>query len=107
MGKFTETSDTAFFFGSSFSIKSLINTLQTKYFPPNVDFCSRDIDPSDGKEGATEKMRTAAGRSFGAIKEAVEEFAKTTAMAVGDVVHKTKRKGTQSKPIHENVKDEL
>ncbi|KAG9141594.1 hypothetical protein Leryth_026143 [Lithospermum erythrorhizon] len=88
-------------------IKALINELQTKYFPPNLDFRSRDIDPSDSKESATEKMITAAGRSFGASKEAVEEFAKTAATAVGDVVQKTKGKGTQSKPIHDNVKDEL
>uniref|UniRef100_A0A5B7BWT8 Transmembrane protein n=1 Tax=Davidia involucrata TaxID=16924 RepID=A0A5B7BWT8_DAVIN len=80
-------------------VKSFINQVQAEFFPPNLDFRSRDEGHSTGgggNEGARGKMKDAAEKSFGTSKVAVEESAKSAAKAVGEAVHKTAEKVKQS-----------
>ncbi|XP_060185687.1 uncharacterized protein LOC132615129 [Lycium barbarum] len=88
-------------------VKSYINQLQFKYFPPNVDFRSRD----DGKAnaGAREKIKEATQKSFEKSKETVEGSAKSAAEAMEQKVQKTAEKVKETMSAGhktaENVKD--
>nr|XP_016483665.1 PREDICTED: uncharacterized protein LOC107804307 [Nicotiana tabacum] len=71
-------------------VKSYINQLQLKFFPPDLDFGSKEVATADG--GAKERMKEAAQKSFGKSKETVEETAKSAAKVVEQTVHKTVEK---------------
>ncbi|XP_016465961.1 uncharacterized protein LOC107788766 [Nicotiana tabacum] len=70
--------------------KSYINQFQLKFFPPNVDFRSRDDGKANG--GAGERMKEATQKSFEKSKEAVEETAKSAAEMMEQKVQKTAEK---------------
>ncbi|XP_055818098.1 uncharacterized protein LOC129887150 [Solanum dulcamara] len=70
--------------------KSYINQLQLKYFPPNVDFRSKDDGSVNG--GAGERIMEATQKSFEKTKETVEGSARSAAKAVEQKVHKTAEK---------------
>ncbi|OIS98502.1 PREDICTED: uncharacterized protein LOC109232745 [Nicotiana attenuata] len=72
------------------NVKSYINQLQLKFFPPDLDFRSKEVAYADG--GATERVKEAAQKSFGKSKETVEETAKSAAKVVEQTVHKTVEK---------------
>ncbi|MCE3050579.1 hypothetical protein HAX54_047608 [Datura stramonium] len=71
-------------------VKSYIHQLQLKYFPPNVDFRSKDDVKANG--GAGERIMEATKKSFEKSKETVEGSAKSAAEAVEHKVHKTAEK---------------
>ncbi|CAN4106477.1 unnamed protein product [Withania somnifera] len=71
-------------------VKSYINQLQLKYFPPNVDFRSKDDGKANG--GAGERITDATRKSFKKSKETVEGSAKYAAEAMEQKVHKTAEK---------------
>ncbi|KAJ8543750.1 hypothetical protein K7X08_025368 [Anisodus acutangulus] len=88
-------------------VKSYINQFQLKYFPPNVDFRSKDDGKANG--GAREKIKEATQKTFEKSKETVERSAKSAAEAMEQKVHKTadKIKDTMSAghETAEEVKD--
>ncbi|KAM3359821.1 hypothetical protein P3S68_019532 [Capsicum galapagoense] len=97
-------------------VKSYINQFQLKYFPPNVDFRSKEDSKANG--GAGERIMDATQKSFAKSKETVEGSAKSAAEAMEQKVHETaeKVKNTMSaghkktekiKDIESSAHDEL
>ncbi|KAJ7956920.1 Transmembrane protein [Quillaja saponaria] len=84
-------------------VKTIINGMQMQFSPPNLDFRGSDkADSGDGVggEGTRGTMKKAAEKSFGASKETVEGFAKSTAKVVGEAINKATEK------VNEREKDE-
>ncbi|KAF7846708.1 hypothetical protein BT93_L3893 [Corymbia citriodora subsp. variegata] len=78
-------------------IKTIMNNMQLQFFPPDLDFRSRDAAIVDDQNNAGSKVRHAAKKSFGTSKVTVEETAKSVAEVVGKAVRKTAEKVKESK----------
>ncbi|WOG82147.1 hypothetical protein DCAR_0101309 [Daucus carota subsp. sativus] len=72
-------------------LKTLVNDVQLRYFPPSLDFRPK-VEEEIEEQGSKEWMKEAVKKSLGSSKSTVEETAKSAASAVGEVVHKTKEK---------------
>ncbi|XP_030463247.1 uncharacterized protein LOC115683012 isoform X2 [Syzygium oleosum] len=81
-------------------IKTIMNNMQLQFFPPDLDFRSRDDAIVDDQNNAGSKVKRAVKKSFGTSKVAVEETAKSAAEVVGKAVRKTAEK------VKENISDE-
>ncbi|XP_039154968.1 uncharacterized protein LOC120286660 [Eucalyptus grandis] len=73
-------------------IKTIMNNVQLQFFPPDLDFRSRDDAIVDNQNNAGSKVEHAVKKSFGTSKVTVEETAKSTAEVVGKAVRKTLEK---------------
>ncbi|KAI6692015.1 hypothetical protein NL676_019725 [Syzygium grande] len=81
-------------------IKTIMNNMQLQFFPPDLDFRSRDDAIVDDQNNAGSKVKRAVKKSFGTSKVTVEETAKSAAEVVGKAVRKTAEK------VKENISDE-
>ncbi|XP_010027342.2 uncharacterized protein LOC104417831 [Eucalyptus grandis] len=77
-------------------IKTIMNSVQLQFFPPDLDFRSRNDAIVDNQNNAGSKVEHAVMKSFGTSKVTVEETAKPTAEVVGKVVRKTAEKVKES-----------
>ncbi|ESQ31392.1 hypothetical protein EUTSA_v10005069mg [Eutrema salsugineum] len=78
-------------------IQGVMQKIQMKLYPPNLDFRSNSDKSNSEEEGEDrgEKVKEAATRSLEVSKEAIEESAKLAGDVVGEVVHKTAEKVTK------------
>ncbi|GAB4847682.1 hypothetical protein Ancab_026744 [Ancistrocladus abbreviatus] len=91
-------------------LKSLVYRAQKNFFPPTLDFRSRDELPSsvDGEPGGTkERVKSAAEKSLETSEAAFEETAESAATVVGNVMHKTKEKVKDKLSKGREAKEEL
>ncbi|XP_030527653.1 uncharacterized protein LOC115738969 [Rhodamnia argentea] len=77
-------------------IKTIMNSMQLQFFPPDLDFRSRDGAAVDDQNNAGSKVKQVVEKSFGTSKVAVEETAKSAAEVVGKAVRKTAEKVKES-----------
>ncbi|XP_010027330.2 uncharacterized protein LOC104417818 [Eucalyptus grandis] len=77
-------------------IKTIMNNVQLHFFPPDLDFRSRDDAIVDNQNNAGSKVEHVVKKSFGTSKVTVEETAKSTAEVVGQAVRKTAEKVKES-----------
>ncbi|CAA7034779.1 unnamed protein product [Microthlaspi erraticum] len=76
-------------------IQGVMQKIQMKLYPPNLDFRSNSDKKNKEEEDKGEKMKEAATRSLEVSKEAIEESARLAGGVVGDVVQKTAEKVTK------------
>ncbi|KAG5394054.1 hypothetical protein IGI04_024017 [Brassica rapa subsp. trilocularis] len=78
-------------------IQGAMKKIQTKLYPPNLDFRSNSANNNKDKEGEDkgEKVKEAATRSLEVSKEAIEESATLAGGVIGEAVHKTAEKVTK------------
>ncbi|KAL8160495.1 hypothetical protein V2J09_002032 [Rumex salicifolius] len=98
--------------GSWSKFKSIVFQVQQNFFPPSLDFTSKDELPNvegDGKSRAAAKMSDAVGKSLRTSETAFEETAETMSKVVGEAVQKTKEKVKETilDKNEANDKDEL
>ncbi|KAL3728836.1 hypothetical protein ACJRO7_033423 [Eucalyptus globulus] len=77
-------------------IKTIMNNMQLQFFPPDLDFRSRDHAIVDNQNNVGSKVEHAVKKSFGTSKVTVEETAKSTDEVVGKAVRKTVEKVKES-----------
>ncbi|VVB18051.1 unnamed protein product [Arabis nemorensis] len=78
-------------------IQGVMQKIQMKLYPPNLNFRSNSDKSNSEKEGEdkAEKVKEAATRSLEVSKEAIKESAKLAGGVVGEVVQKTAEKVTK------------